>query len=694
MINTGGISYAVGGSAFLVLSILLATNWRGRLQGGAIVAATAVTAVWSFWLAYQAGLPDPDWALSFLLESLRDGAWLGLLLTLLGVGGPGAGRGPRAVVYGICALWLLALTYRVAVVLGLQQGGASMQIVAALVIALVGLILVEQVYRNTRPEKRWGIKFLVLAVGAMFGYDVFLYSQALLLREIDPSLWSARGLVDSLAVPLIAVAAARNPDWSVNLFVSRQVVFYTTALMGAGIYLLAMAAGGYYIRLHGGTWGTFAQAVFLGGAVLMLAVIMLSGDLRAKARVFLVKHFYKNKYDYRIEWLRLIATLATPEEDAPLPERAAQALAQLVESPGAGLWLQQEGGEFLPVARWGPEPPDGAIEPSGSALVRFLHTRQWVIDLHNWRATPGNYDNLRLPDWLSSQARAWLLVPLMQGAQVLGFVVLTRAHSPAPLTWEDTDLLKTAGRQIASYLAQHQAAQALAQARQFDAYHRLTAFIMHDLKNLIAQQSLVVQNAARHKHNPAFIEDVIRTIENSVTRMNQLLDQLRRGESQSRPKRVALCEVLAESIARQGSMQPVPELEVLEDRLDVLADPQSLSAVLGHVVRNAQEATAPDGHVHVRLRREGSNAVVEIEDNGVGMDASFVSERLFRPFDSTKGSKGMGIGAYQVREFVRAAGGEVQVSSTIGKGTRFRIFLPALVRGQESEALAAIEHQK
>ena len=340
------------------------------------------------------------------------------------------------------------------------------------------------------------------------------------------------------------------------------------------------------------------------------------------------------------------------------------------------------------------EVPGEGVEPADSPLAHFLQEREWVIDLVHWRRDPARYDNLSLPNWLASQTRAWLVVPLMQENQMLGFVVLMGSQPLGKLTWEDTDLLKTVGRQVASYLAQHQAAQALAQARQFDAYHRLTAFIMHDLKNLIAQQSLVVQNAARHKNNPAFIEDVIRTVDNSVTRMNQLLDQLQRGESQARPRRTALRDILAELIGKQGSLQPVPNLQVLDDDIDVLADPQGLAAVLGHVVRNAQEATARDGHVQVRLRREGASAIVEIEDNGAGMEPAFVSERLFRPFDSTKGSKGMGIGAYQVREFVRAAGGDVHVRSTLGKGTTFRIALPALTREQGSQPLPAIEQEK
>jgi putative PEP-CTERM system histidine kinase len=691
MTNTGTVSYAIGGGAFLVLTILLATSWRGRLQGGLVVAAACISMIWCFCLAYQASVGGPYSTAIFVLEVVRGGAWLTLLLALL--------RGPNhmlvspLVVYGVHGLWLVALLYGVCVALGMRTP-FPVSVLALLAIALAGLVLLEQLYRNTRPERRWTIKFLILGLGSIFVYDLFLYSKALLFREMDVDLWDARGAVNAFAVPLIAVAAARNPQWSVDVFVSRQVVFYTTTLLGAGIYLFAMAAGGFYIRLYGGTWGAFAQAVFLGGAALVLAVTMLSSEVRTRARVFVVKHFYKSRYDYRLEWLRLIRTLSTSDEVTSLRERAVRVLAQLVDSPGGGLWLKrEEGGGFGLVARWNSDIPGDIVEPEDSPLVRFLEQRGWVIDLMEWRSEPASYDGLALPDWLTN-SRGRFVIPIMQESQVLGFVWLRAPQVARRLSWEDTDLLKTAGRQVASYLAQQQAAQALAQARQFDAYHRLTAFIMHDLKNLIAQLSMLVENATRHKHNPAFIEDMIRTVDNSVSRMTQLLDQLKRGSSLHPPKRTALREVLTEVVARHGSIQPVPQLNVLDDGLEVLTDPQALAAILGHVVRNAQEATAPDGHVNVRLARQGANAVVEVEDNGTGMEPAFVAERLFRPFDSTKGSKGMGVGAYQVREFVRAAGGDVEVVSALGKGTMFRITLPALDPKPEELPLPAAEFRK
>jgi putative PEP-CTERM system histidine kinase len=688
MVNIGASSYIAGGVAFLILTVLLVTSWRGRLQGGLVVAASALSTAWCFFLAYQALAANAYSIAAFTLETLRGGAWLTLLLSLLGAYGKGRSL-LRPLTLFVHALWLTVLLYGLVVAFApaIIHPENPYSVIGLLAIALAGLVMVEQLYRNTNAEKRWAIKFLCLGLGGIFAYDLFLYSQSLLFRQIDAHLWDARGLVNALAVPLIAVAAARNPEWSVGIFVSRHVVFYTASLVGAGCYLLAMAAGGYYIRLYGGSWGGVAQTVFLVGAALVLLVIMLSGEARARVRVFLTKHFYKNKYDYREEWLRLIATLATPSDELTLPERTIKAIAQIVASPAGALWLRGESGQFDPAARWHLPVADATVEPADSSFARFLQDRQWVIDLGDHRRDPALYGNLVLPEWLGSIERAWLLIPLLNERQLLGFMVLTRSETFGQLTWEDTDLLKTVGQQVASYLAQHQVAEQLAEAKQFDAYNRLTAFMMHDLKNLIAQQSLVVANAARHKDNPAFIDDAIRTIDNSVRRMNQLLEQLRRGKSEGDTVRVELAELLSSTVARHASAEPVPQLEIIENGIQVQAEPQGLTMVVSHLIRNAQEATPASGRVHVRLKRTGDHAIVEVADNGCGMEPAFVRERLFRPFDSTKGSKGMGIGAYQAREFIRNAGGDISVESQSGRGTTFRISLPVLQQRTSEQGL-------
>ena len=244
------------------------------------------------------------------------------------------------------------------------------------------------------------------------------------------------------------------------------------------------------------------------------------------------------------------------------------------------------------------------------------------------------------------------------------------------LNWEDRDLLKTAGRQAASHLAQHQASLALVEARQFDAFNRLSAYVVHDLKNILAQQSLIVSNAARHRDNPAFIDDMIATVENSVTRMQRLMEQMRSGVRSSAAGSVELVDLLREVIANRCATRPAPAADFAVDQCRVEADHERLGTVFNHLLQNAQEATDPDGEVRVHLGRDERWTSVDIIDSGRGMDPAFVRERLFRPFESTKGLTGMGIGVFESREYIRQLGGDIDVESTPGKGTRFTVTLP------------------
>jgi putative PEP-CTERM system histidine kinase len=291
---------------------------------------------------------------------------------------------------------------------------------------------------------------------------------------------------------------------------------------------------------------------------------------------------------------------------------------------------------------------------------------------------PELYDGLKRPEWLEELPEALLVVPLISNEALLGFIVLFQSSSAFRLTFEEIDLLRTSGRQVAAHLAQYQSDQQLAEAQQFEAFNRLTAFVMHDLKNLIAQQSLMVKNAVRHKANPAFFEDAIATIENSVARMNRMLGQLQSGDSYGPTERVSLRDALFDAIRKTEDQNPRPAFENNDDALFAHIDRERFTAVLAHVIRNAQEATSPDGTVVIRLQKMESSALITIEDDGCGMQADFIRNRLFRPFDSTKGSKGMGIGAYQARTFVTESGGTLEVESEPDKGTRVLIKLPTI----------------
>lgn len=282
-----------------------------------------------------------------------------------------------------------------------------------------------------------------------------------------------------------------------------------------------------------------------------------------------------------------------------------------------------------------------------------------------------------MPEWLDEVERAWLVIPLFQNKLLIGMVLLLQSRAVQQINWEDRDLLKTVANQAASYLALSQASAELVNARQFEAFNRLSAYVVHDLKNVIGQLSLVVANAKKFSHKQEFVEDAMATVDNSVNKMQRMLTQLRQGRQlQQSSTAIKLLPLVEEVVRQRSGSKPVPVLSCPEEQLNVVAEQDRLAAVIEHVVQNAQEATSDDGKVELRLTSDSQSAVIEIEDSGCGMDETFIRERLFRPFDTTKGNAGMGIGAYECREFVRGLGGDVRVSSQPGKGTLFQLYIP------------------
>ena len=685
MTNITSISYAIAAAAFLLLSVLLATSWRGRPHGPVLLIATIATTVSSALLAWDAlHVVGATGALSSRLtdslEIVRNGAWTGFLIILLGHYHDPDSPLPyrlRPTLAITAAFYVLFLGLTLGGVLDLQSGavvGVMPSMGARVGAAVLGMLLVEQLYRNKPDNERWAIKFACLGIGAMFAYDFYMYSDAMLFHVINRDIWTARGAVNALTVPLIAISVSRSDQWSSQLAVSRRVMFHSAALFGSAIYLLLMGSAGYYLKFFGGSWGAVMQVTFLFGALVLLVVILFSGTSRAWLKVFISKHFYSYNYDYREEWLRFTGTLS--KHGPGLGDRAIQAVGALVESPGGLMWTGRESGEFEPAANWG-VPATAITEPADGALCQFLRTRQWVIDLEELRQDPQKYDDLVLPQWLLSYPRGWLVVPLIMQDRLFGFVLLTEPRSAIKLNWEVIDLLKIAGNQAASYMAQFEASNALMVARQFESFNRMSTFVVHDLKNLVSQLSLLMANAERHKDNPAFQQDMLETVDFSVQKMKLLLQKLSRSVTPEHPGALPIERVLRQAVALKAAFEPMPTLRVLDAGLSVLADWERLERVVGHLIQNAIEATPKGGKVDIELSREGEAVLIQIVDNGEGMSEEFIRERLFKPFESTK-SAGMGIGVFESQEYIRELGGVLDVASTPGQGTTFKIMLPLL----------------
>jgi putative PEP-CTERM system histidine kinase len=679
--NIAAYSYALAAVGFLLLGLPVLSRWRGRAQDGTLSAACLLTAVWAAVLAWDAA-HDRLWtALTGSLEVLRDGAWSVFLVALLGHWRRDGSRLPFGLRPSLFVAGCAYLVLLGAMLAGhwrfefLDALGALPVVTAFACLAVYGMLLVEQVYRNKTIEERWAIKFACLGIGGMFAYDFYVYTNMMLFRELNPELWNARGVINALTVPLVAASMARRKSWSTSFVVSRRVMFHSAALFGSAIYLLAMGSVGYYLRFFGGRWGTVMQAGFLFGAICLLLVILFSGTARSWLKVSISKHFFTYNYDYREEWMRFTRTLS--EGGPNLGDRAIQAMAALVESPGGALWQRSEGGKYQPRARWH-APETGIAEAANSPFCQFLESTQWVVDLDEFVASPDKYEGLAVPDWLLDYPRRWLVVPLILHEKLFGFVVLQRARSPLKLNWEITDLLEIAGSQAAGHLAQEDAANALMVARQFESFNRMSTFVVHDLKNLVAQLSLMNANAEKHKDNPEFQRDMLETLNHSVQKMKLLLQKLGRTENAEKPLPLAVEQVVRQAV--KSAFEPRPQLVVEVPGLKVMADRERLERVVGHLIQNAIEATPRDGHVMIRLGRrdaDGEPDAVEIEiaDTGEGMSEEFIRERLFKPFDSTK-SAGMGIGVFESREYITELGGALEVSSQPALGTTFKVVLP------------------
>jgi putative PEP-CTERM system histidine kinase len=699
VINTGVISFSTGAFLFLILSLVLLTGQQGLSRKNALKFASIASTVWLGMSAYS--VYDDVAFFSYLIEPLRSFAWLLFLGYVMLSAVTDTKLATRcfhqvaSVVASYTALLIMMVVYRIfSGPYATNFMGIDLLYAGFLLMAIAGLVMVEQIMRNAHVESRRAVKYLCIGLGVIFAYDFYLYANALLFQNLDATLWEARGFVNAMAVPVLAVAIARDPRLSLDIFVSRRMVFHTSALLGTGLYLLAIGMGGYYIRRYGGEWSNVVQVIFLFGAAFVLLVLLFSGRVRATLRVLLNKHFFHYKYDYRDEWLRFIHTLSSGQPDERLRERAIYSLAEIIDSPGGVLWMRQMMDQYAPVASWQMEVSEKAVIRKDHPLIRFMATREWLIDLDEYERDPELYNNIAIPEWLEQMPNAWLVVPLIVHVHLIGFIVLARSPAQLDFNWEDSDLIKTAGRQAAVHLAQLEASRALAEARQFEVCNRLSAYVMHDLKNLIAQLSLVVTNAGKHKNNPLFMEDAINTVNNSVQKMNRLLAHLRSDSMQvQEAENIELADVLGEVVKTMSSGKPVPSLDLQAVGIRLKADRDRFASIIGHLIRNAQDATPADGRIIVRLFRRSDSAIIEVQDTGAGMDKEFIRDRLFRPFDSTKGKSGMGIGVYESRDYIHKLGGDIEVISRVDEGTTFRVRLPISDANENAVKLNSQSHE-
>ncbi|UCD36130.1 MAG: PEP-CTERM system histidine kinase PrsK [Nitrospiraceae bacterium] len=537
--------------------------------------------------------------------------------------------------------------------------------------AILAIINLEITLRSSRGNDRWELKYIILGVGGILAINIFYHSHALLYRSISMYLLPVRTGIVLISMILTGLSVFRHRALDTEFAISRKVIYSSLSLIIIGTYLLGLGLIGEGMRYMGPQVGRNITT-FLGfvGALLVLIVIF-SERIRRNVTVHINKHFFSQKYDYREQWLQFTQMISVKHGFNDLLRSVSEGFREAMGVKGAAVWLKDRGtGEYLCARATDACSPE--VKP-GEDLLAFLKTRQWVLNVRHEKCSEITE---RSRDFIT-KTRASLIVPLLDGDDLTGFVVLREGRAHYNYNYEDYDLLKTLARQATSVIVNTQLSADLAEAKEMEAVGRLSSFIIHDLKNATSMLKLIAHNAEEHMDNPEFQKDAIKAIADTAGRMKAIIGKLKNiplKQSLSLEKTDLGTQVRAalEQFSSNGwNSCSLRELEPVQAHIDR----EEIARVIVNLVINAHEAAGKAGKISVVVGREGSMAFIRVSDNGCGMSADFIEERLFRPFQTTK-KKGFGVGLYQCKTIAEAHSGRLIADSEEGCGSDFTLYLP------------------
>ena len=692
----GQVSFSLAACASLVLAGWLLWRSAGaRMAAVPQASALALGAAWAV-VTLVLGMGSAPAMLLFGLSYL---AWLWMLFRLFAGDARLSSVKPiRPVLYSLVFVEVLQLVF----VLGAEwadyaiaPGAVQAFSMMRLLFSVGALVLVHNLYVGASTAARRVLRWPAAAMAAMWLYDLNFYTVAYLSGVIPALLAELRGVLIIAMVALLAIGHGTG-GMATRFRPSRSVAFQSVSLLAIGGYLIGMILVAQGLAHLGGDLWRLVQIVFVVFASTVAIFLLPSRKLRSLVRVTIAKHLFQHRYDYREEWLRLTRTIGKGGAGAlPLHERVVQAMAEITDSPGGALLTPNEEDNLVLDARWqwaGLAMPAIAFPRE---LAFKLQEMDYVVDLDQVRA--GRDDQVsaaELPEWLIACEAGWALVPLLHFGRLVGLVLLARPEVSHKLDWEDFDLLRVVGRQLGSYLAEQAGQEKLGEAHRFDEFNRRIAFVMHDIKNLASQLSLLARNAEKHADNPEFRRDMLVTLTNSADKLNALLARLGRyGGSNSEPVRqVELDQVLRTTVMRIATDRTRVVLANVQP-CEVAGQAEALEQALVHLIQNAIDASPENAPVLVSGYADKNTGTIEITDAGEGMSSEFIRTQLFKPFHSSK-ADGFGIGAFEARELIRAMGGRLEVESQEGLGTRFFIRLPRISAATAAMAGARDRQQR
>ncbi len=669
------IGFILSTFGYSSLLLLLFTVRKPGLAKYLLILATAATAVWS--LSHVTMLfGSIEISNLFLHDTLKQTVWLVFLLACI----RDDFSSIRQVLVKPIALVMLIVPV-LSVVLPLTISlDIKWLFLGQTVIALQVLVMLELIYRQAGDSK-WAYKPLILFLGATNLFEFVTFANATMVGSLEVNYIAARGYIYAALLPFLVLAIRRIKHWGVEIFISRDVVLHSSLLMVAGAYLFLMGLVGYFVKFIGGEWGTTIQIVLIALSVALLMTLFLTNSFRVKIRIFITKHFFANQFDYRIEWLKLTEALQANESDLnDVYHSALNGLIQAIEYE-KGILLKLQGNNLIDKGKIGYEDISDKERLLLDDICQYCSTKNWIVDIEELRYKPFVYEGLKVNHSVLNECQFQMVLPIYKSNQLWGLAAVSTSKEAKRLNWELRDYLSAVTAQVSSFVFHHEAGREVAENAQFAAFNRMSAFVLHDLKNVLAQIDLILCNAEQHKSNPEFIDDTFETLQHTKSRMEKMLRQLTdKNEAQVSLEKVCLISDIIQDVVDKkcaGNL-PIPKLSVKQEK-QLVIDEEKFGNVIYHLISNAQQATPDDGEVlvEVDVSEDQRYVCISVKDDGEGMSEEFIDTRLFKPFDTTKGNAGMGIGAYDAKNFVEKIGGILKVDSKLHQGSTFTLTLPA-----------------
>jgi putative PEP-CTERM system histidine kinase len=542
----------------------------------------------------------------------------------------------------------------------------------------LALAQLEHILRASREPMRHRLKFIVIGLGGLAGHQIYQASRILLVPVWESDYLWVSSIVTIMALTIVAygVVRGRLREIFVDTYVSQQALFGSLTFIVIGLYLLAVGAVGEWLRRTDQPLGAGLSVVVVFGALVGLAIAAFSKTVRASLQHFVVRNFYRSKYDYRERWLQVTETFEQAAGKDAIMNRLLDLLIKTFPTTSISIWSYREVDQrYFQIRSMTTEKEPLPLELSHPVIMQLMKSDEPVWIEGNLKGK--NEGAVSAGDPLADSGVA-LCFPICAHGQLTAFIALGTSLHGEPYGVDDCDLLRGISHHVGALLSHARLAEERQASAELEALHRFSVFCLHDLKNLAARLSLVAQNAERHGQDPAFQKSAMRTVTDTANKMTSLMSKL--SQKSFKPAVVGLPEPvdlsrLIDDIIDPLRGEPSVRLRVAGKSVHpVMAVREQIQQVLLNVILNAKQAIAQAGDIFIELSEINESVVVTVEDTGSGIPSAML-HTLFRPSQSSRPG-GLGVGLYQCKQIVESHRGTIQIRSEVGKGTQVKIELP------------------